>query len=161
MIWTMAHCSHCETPRNVRGDGRFRAHYLPKTRTACPNSQQPAPGHEYEIPLEVSLIHGEVEKERQRQLELWGEQNHPDGTGAHLYTKIVGETEITWGDLERLAKRRVQRGVRDRTLTWLDIMLEEMAESFAEGDPAKLRVELIQVAAVAIQWIETIDRRKR
>ncbi|TIH26025.1 NUDIX hydrolase, partial [Subtercola vilae] len=42
---------------------------------------------------------------------------------------------------------------------WQDILLEEVFEAFAESDTSKLRTELIQVAAVAQQWVEAIDRR--
>lgn len=39
------------------------------------------------------------------------------------------------------------------------MLLEEVAEAFAESDDARLRAELVQVAAVAQAWIESIDRR--
>ena len=42
--------------------------------------------------------------------------------------------------------------------TWADILREEYFEALAETDPARLRVELIQVAAVAVAWVEAIDR---
>lgn len=45
--------------------------------------------------------------------------------------------------------------------TWIDILLEEVAEAVDEakgGDIAALRKELIQVAAVAVNWIENLDR---
>ncbi len=44
-------------------------------------------------------------------------------------------------------------------VNWKTILLEEVAEAFAENDPATLRRELVQVAAVAAAWIEAIDRR--
>ena len=50
---------------------------------------------------------------------------------------------------------RVERG----SLAWDGILLEEVYEAFAEEDPIKLRSELVQVAAVAVQWIAAIDRR--
>lgn len=34
-----------------------------------------------------------------------------------------------------------------------DVLVEEVAEALAEGDPARLRRELVQVAAVTVQWI--------
>lgn len=43
--------------------------------------------------------------------------------------------------------------------TWLLIALEEVFEALAESDPAKLRAELVQSAAVHVAWIEAIDRR--
>jgi hypothetical protein len=44
-------------------------------------------------------------------------------------------------------------------VTWADILREEVAEVFVETDPKLLRQELVQVAAVAVLWIEMIDRR--
>lgn len=41
--------------------------------------------------------------------------------------------------------------------TWVHLVLEEMAETFMEADPEKLRAELIQVAALAVSWVEKID----
>lgn len=43
--------------------------------------------------------------------------------------------------------------------TWAKILAEEVAEAFDETDPAALRKELVQVAAVAVAWIEGLDRR--
>jgi hypothetical protein len=40
------------------------------------------------------------------------------------------------------------------------VLDEEVWEAFAESDPAKLRAELVQVAAVAFRWIEALDARK-
>jgi hypothetical protein len=39
------------------------------------------------------------------------------------------------------------------------VLNEEVAEAFAESDPAKLRAELLQVAAVCAAWIYDIDTR--
>ncbi|WPM94355.1 hypothetical protein VG1_CDS0031 [Arthrobacter phage Cupello] len=48
-----------------------------------------------------------------------------------------------------------------RSITGPNILLEEVFEATAEEDPATLRKELVQVAAVTAQWIEAIDRRAR
>lgn len=96
------------------------------------------------------LILEEVRDERRRQDDLWGEQNHPDGTG--------GETWASNADNFRALcdlKHKMGQG------TWLDILLEEAFEASAEDDPDKLRAELIQVAAVATAWVEAIDRRTK
>jgi hypothetical protein len=91
----------------------------------------------------------ELAHERERQDDLWGEQNHDDGTGsAH---------DVTLADAARLA---CQRAAEAGHLTWRSILFEEVAEAFAETDPAKLRAELVQVAAVSAAWIEAIDRRR-
>lgn len=89
----------------------------------------------------------EVAAERERQDRKWGEQNHPDGTAAvfaldrDMWTELV-EDNAAYGQSE-----------------WAPILMEEVAEALAEVDPAKLRRELVQVAAVAVSWIEAIDRR--
>lgn len=44
--------------------------------------------------------------------------------------------------------------------TWAHLVREEVAEAFAESDPAKLRGELLQVAALCVSWIEKIDYRQ-
>lgn len=92
----------------------------------------------------------EIRAERARQTERWGEQNHPDGTGGVFRRHAAA-----------VARNAYQDAVRYGTLTYRDILEEEVAEAFAEEDPAKLRAELVQVAAVAVQWIEAIDRRTR
>lgn len=43
--------------------------------------------------------------------------------------------------------------------TWMHLVREEVAEAFQEDDPVRLREELLQVAALAVSWIETLDRR--
>ncbi|SCD41143.1 hypothetical protein GA0115251_106938 [Streptomyces sp. TverLS-915] len=73
----------------------------------------------------------------------------PDGTGDD-----AGRA----GDAERA------RSFRDISLscgygTWSDVLAAEVAEANAERAPARLRAELLQVAAVATAWIEAIDRR--
>jgi len=47
----------------------------------------------------------------------------------------------------------------DGSITWEQILTEEWAEAIAESDPKALRSELVQVASVAVKWIEAIDRR--
>ena len=104
----------------------------------------------------------EVGIERARQQAKHGDQTDlPDGTGPLL--KIdVGWTHPT---AEYLAKRMTDRtnaasrNEGDGTVTFEQILTEEWAEAIAESDPARLRAELVQVAAVAVQWIEAIDGR--
>lgn len=103
----------------------------------------------------------EIAAERRRQDDKWGEQNHQDGTGG-AWTMSV--TPFNWrvdsgAQIAELAKRHCERRARAGDLTFLDIALEEMAEAFAETDPVKLRAELLQIAAVVVNWIGAIDRR--
>jgi hypothetical protein len=100
----------------------------------------------------------EVAAERVRQDEKWGEQNHPDGTGpdvawmlGHGWTSSVMAATL----YKKINDEKSDRGI----LTFLDIALEEIAEAFAEKDEALLRAELLQCAAVLVNWIGAIDRR--
>lgn len=90
----------------------------------------------------------DVETERLRQHEKWGEQNHPDGTGWPLSE-----------DSARRARAECDQAAKAGKLTYRHIADEEIAEAYAESDPLKLRAELIQTAAVFVAWAETIDRR--
>jgi hypothetical protein len=86
--------------------------------------------------------------ERIRQDAKWGEQNHPDNTGSTFYAKRA------------VAARRNCQLAADAGMTaWDLVLLEEVHEALAESDPAALRTELVQVAAVAVAWVEAIDRR--
>lgn len=101
-------------------------------------------------PTFLTAIEREIRDERDRQDTKWGEQNHPDGTGGEFFKKRADA-----------ARRNCQLAAADPDIgpQWVLILLEEAYEAAAESDPAKLRAELIQVAAVAQQWIEAIDRR--
>ena len=43
-----------------------------------------------------------------------------------------------------------------KSLTWDFILLEEVYEAISERDNKKLKIELIQVAAVCTAWIESL-----
>lgn len=105
----------------------------------------------------------EVRGERERQDELWGEQNHPDGTGpAVSFDGVFRMAEMAAAN--RLACKAAAGEYAEMSgrgpLTWRHILLEEVFEALSESDPAKLREELVQVAAVTVQWLEAIDRRE-
>jgi malonyl CoA-acyl carrier protein transacylase len=93
---------------------------------------------------------GEVERERLRQDELWGEQNWSDGEDAF---------RPAYAEVAQMFQELNPYRAADGTLTWSHILGEEVAEAVAESDVVKLREELVQVAAVAVAWIECIDRR--
>lgn len=90
----------------------------------------------------------DVLKERVRQDEKWGQQNHPDGTGGRPMIEAANEQRL-----------RTDLLAESGLLDWRSILLEEVYEALAEEDPVKLREELVQVAAVAVAWVEAIDRR--
>jgi hypothetical protein len=112
-------------------------------RELLPGAEIPAP------PPALAAVLAEVAAERRRQDERWGEQNHDDGTGTERGAFVARV-------LRRACDRRHAEGVG----TWADILAEEVGEAFGESDPAALRTELVQVAAVAVAWAGAIDRRQ-
>jgi hypothetical protein len=100
------------------------------------------------MPDDVQRVMRDVVDERTRQVTKWGVQHHPDGTG---------DPDSAAG--ADYAKRVCEEHREAGTLTWRDILIEEIMESFAETDPMKLREELVQSAAVCAAWIEDIDSR--
>ena len=86
--------------------------------------------------------------ERVAQLTKWGVQHHPDGTGGPVFAAESNEM-----------RARCQYLADHGGTHWRAILLEEIYEAFAEDNPDLLRAELVQVAAVAVAWIEDIDTR--
>lgn len=92
-------------------------------------------------------VSADVRTERDRQEARWGVLSYPDGTGR------PGDEETA-----QALKAACKANTPEQD-NWRDILAEEVAEAFAETDPAALRAELVQVAAVAQAWAEDIDRR--
>ena len=89
-----------------------------------------------------------IVRERRRQDAKHGYHDMPDGTGdatSQLYASI--------------ARQRCDERTEAGVVTWADVLLEEVLEAIAESDATALRSELVQVAAVAVKWIEFIDAR--
>lgn len=100
------------------------------------------------LPDDLMSVLLELFQERARQDELWGNQNHPDGTGQ------PGDEHVR--DVAQQMCRHADAAGR---VTWRHILMEEIAEAFAETDPRRIRTELGQAAAVCIAWIQALDRR--
>lgn len=98
---------------------------------------------------ETPQVLADVTDERVRQVIKWGMQSLPDGTSTE-----------TWDNMAMEAKQTVDERAAAGTLTWVEVLDEEVLEAYAETDPVRLRAELIQVAAVAISWAEDIDRKQ-
>jgi len=93
----------------------------------------------------------DVLEERYLQDFRWEDQSHlPDGTGDEAARAQAC-----------VAKAACQRAADAGRVTWRHVLAEEVAEALAEAEPAKLRRELVQVAAVAAAWVEALDRRSR
>ncbi|WP_328739904.1 hypothetical protein OHA91_22890 [Streptomyces erythrochromogenes] len=91
----------------------------------------------------------ELDAERGRQLAKFGDQRHPDGTQDDAYNRTMRDA----------ARAICEQHANRETLTWAHVLDEEYREALAETDPAKLRAELIQIAAVCAAWVSDLDRR--
>lgn len=90
---------------------------------------RPKPAEKARVVIPYMDAISDVMQERVRQDRKWGEQNHPEG----IWLGILGEE---YGEVAK-----------------------EIAESQARPlDMSALREELVQTAAVAVAWIEAIDR---
>ncbi|MVO84152.1 hypothetical protein GPA10_05045 [Streptomyces sp. p1417] len=114
----------------------------------------------------------EIDAERQRQLTKFGEQHHPDieprdipvvthhyyASRADIWKQVNAEraTPSTGG---RCAACPGSASGPHTHTAWDGVLLEEVYEALAESEPAKLRAELVQVAAVCAAWIADIDSR--
>lgn len=85
--------------------------------------------------------------ERRAQQAKWGVQDLPNGTGGREFDRAADR-----------AKLKCEGAFKAGIGTYRHILAEEVAEAFAESDPEKLRAELVQVAAVAIAWLEKLER---
>lgn len=106
---------------------------------------------------------GDVIRERQAQESKWGQQNHPwldpvllNRNGGASPQRLAEEYEIP---TESRAKFLCENAFKIGIGSYAHILVEEVAEAVAEQDEAKARIELIQVAAVAVAAVEAIDRR--
>jgi hypothetical protein len=93
----------------------------------------------------------QIAEERARQDAKFPDQVLPSGTGG------------SWSEAHYRALLAIMRNINDGhaesdEATWESILAEEFFEAMLESDPGKLREELIQVAAVAVRWVENIDR---
>lgn len=118
-------------------------------------------------PAEVGAVYSEIAAEVTRSTEKHGDQSHvPLGTGDQVPllhgTKLAKPFEhvpVTMGTLAYTARQVTDNSFAIGGGTWADILLEEVAEALAEDDPVRVRAELVQVAAVAVKFIDAIDRQ--
>ncbi len=105
----------------------------------------------------------EVADERKRQDLKWGEQNHPsvdqvltDRKGGCTPERMAEEYELP---SENRAKQMTDNAMEKGTITFAHIAVEELVEAVCSENDTKRRVELVQLGAVILQWIEAIDRK--
>lgn len=102
--------------------------------------------------LRRTFILNEIDAERIRQLKKWGRQHRENGTSTiweeHAnYCRGVCDAQEANGPPEGYTGGA----------TWFSVLREEFFEAAAEENKQNLRKELIQVAAVAVAWIEDLD----
>lgn len=108
-------------------------------------------------------VYDEINAERGRQDRKWGEQNHPNvdpvlAARPATAQRIAEEHEIPTADR---AKFLCRTAALRHQCSWTAIAVEELCEAVEVHDnPERLREELIQLAAVIVQWIQAIDRNK-
>lgn len=125
---------------------------------------------------ETANVFTDLALRRHQQIAKWGHnETMQDGTGPDVRwalglavdssgTLHADTCPATYGAqaLEEMIRTRYDRKVqRDgvEALTWVDILLEEMAEAFCEDEPAKLYSELADAGAVIVSWMEKIRQR--
>lgn len=100
-----------------------------------------------------------VAQERQRQYDQYGtNETLPDGTGPQVRWAAPASGLVAT-DLEQDFRTSYEAADNLGRLTWRHLVLEEIAEAFQETDPERLTEELIQVAALAVSWVEKITAR--
>ena len=92
-----------------------------------------------------SEILGDVWVERERQQSKFGPQRRTSGTWVGF--------KATADNYRRLCDLMEAQG----GASWFAILMEEVYEAAAEEDKTRMRAELVQVAAVAVAWIENLD----
>lgn len=109
----------------------------------------------------MKTILNEIVAERVRQDAKWGVQEH-DLWGQWLASVQPGELRalILRIPTQADAKISCNRRLAEKSAGWLDIMLEEFAEVAEADSEAAARTELIQLAAVVVNALEAIDRRR-
>jgi len=102
-----------------------------------------------------------VFEERVRQVARYGHNDElADGTGPEVMWCPWG-APLTALDLERVFRADYEAyELENGEPTWMHLVREELAEAFAESNPDRLEEELIQVAALCVSWVETLQKRK-
>lgn len=94
-----------------------------------------------------------LSKERARQEAKFPGQTCPDGTGHRDEREAGGIISA------KSARSLCDQAFSDGGGSWAHILIEEVAEALEETAPGPLRKELVEVAAVCLRWIDSIDGR--
>lgn len=97
--------------------------------------------------LGIQHIFDEIYRERESQVEQWGDQPLPLGFGGHQYRVLSDQY-----------RRERDEASASGELTHRHILLDKFFDAVSEYRPQQARDELIQLAAVAVKVIQDIDR---
>lgn len=100
----------------------------------------------------------QVSIERRNQEEKWGQQNWASFRRMPIVDRLAS-LGICFTEAE--AKANCDTAYKEGRLLYSHIFMEEVIEAMSADTPQDLRKELIQVAAVAVAWIESLDRNGR
>ncbi len=113
-------------------------------------------GRKPRIDPRVKEIFDAIEAELAAQDEQWGEQNHPL-QGGRFPSSSLTHYEKQANSWKTINDQREKDGV----LGWDGILIEETFEALAEDRPERAVIELVQVAAVAVQAILSLHRNQK
>lgn len=107
--------------------------------------------------MNTKQVLDEIWEERQRQDEKFGVQHRETEMRTdRLYRILRAHDPLT------VARAEYEFEVKQNRVSWMTVLAEEFLEAIIETTPPvdrkALRAELIQVAAVAVAWIEDLDR---
>ncbi len=104
----------------------------------------------------MDQIFKDIQKERERQDQKWGEQSHPSVVEGLELFDLPEEYQVP---SENRAKRLCEEAFETGKPTWAVIAVEELCEAIQSPDDKLRREELVQLAAVLVHWIEDIDKK--
>jgi len=96
--------------------------------------------------LDIQYILDEIHAERLNQIQQHGANSHE-----------FGNCQSNDFQYSLDAKKACNEAFKNGSGTWRHILMEEIAEVWAESDPYRMRGELLQVAAVVAAMIEDLD----
>ena len=110
--------------------------------------------------MTVNDVLADIARETLAQQEQWGVQVFPsrDWTIGPSPQAVARRYSVPSPTLARMF---VEEGKRRGTLTWTDLVMEEVSEAICARTEAGMRAELLQVAGRIVQWVQDIDRRAR
>lgn len=112
------------------------------------------------LSLNSTKISNEILEEVINQYNKWGIMNHP--SIANTLNPVNGPQISSYYEVpkEQRAKDLCEEAFASDNPSWGVIAVEELVESLTAFDPEHRREELIQLAAVCISWIDSIDRNE-